>query len=211
MYLAMPNKRAHSSGGPGTVVRIEPLLATDYDEMVALWKAAGLTYRPRGRDSRKEIARQLRTPAAIFLKAVVAKGAGTRVQGAGLRVQGTTKTDHVTVLVFGPRHRRSLPCTLLSAPCSLEPIGKILGVVLGSHDERRGWINRLAVLPEYQKSGIGGILVRELEKRFDRLGLLLVAVQVDKGNRGSLRFFKGCGFRLHDDIHYLSKRKGDWA
>ena len=160
----MPKKRARGSGGPGTVIRIEPLTAPDYDGMVALWKAAGLTYRPRGRDSRREITRQLQKPTAIYLKAVVAKGTG-----------------------------------------------KLVGVVLGSHDGRRGWINRLAVLPEYQKRGVGGMLVRELERRFAHLGLLLVAVQVDKGNRGSLRFFKGCGFRLHDDIHYLSKRKGDWA
>jgi ribosomal protein S18 acetylase RimI-like enzyme len=66
-------------------------------------------------------------------------------------------------------------------------------------------------MPGHQKKGVGGMLVRELEKRFSNMGLRVVAVQVDKGNRRSLRFFRGCGFRLHDDIHYLSKRKGHWA
>ena len=66
-------------------------------------------------------------------------------------------------------------------------------------------------MPGRQKRGVGGLLVEELEKRLAKLGLLLVAVQVDKGNRRSLRFFRGLGYRLHQDIHYLSKRRGDWA
>ena len=32
--------------------------------------------------------------------------------------------------------------------------GRIVGVVLGSHDHRKGWINRLAVLPEYRRRGM---------------------------------------------------------
>ena len=31
---------------------------------------------------------------------------------------------------------------------------RIVGVVVGSHDHRKGWINRLAVLPEYQRRGL---------------------------------------------------------
>lgn len=36
---------------------------------------------------------------------------------------------------------------------------RIVGVVLGSHDHRKGWINRLAVRPEYQRRGIAVALV----------------------------------------------------
>ena len=157
----MPRRTARRSQAGDAAVRIEPLAPSDYDGLVALWKASGLTYRPRGRDSRRAITSQLKRPTAVFLKAT-----------AG---------------------------------------GMLVGAVLGSHDGRRGWINRLAVMPGRQKRGVGGALVKELERRLDRLGLLLVAVQVDKGNRRSLRFFKDLGYRLHDDIHYLSKRKGDWA
>ncbi len=156
----MPKRPAGKDRG-GADICIEPLAASDYDGMVAIWKASGLTFRPRGRDSRRAISAQLRLPVSIFLKAVVD--------------------------------------------------GKLVGAVLGSHDGRRGWINRLAVLPGYQKRGVGGMLVKELERRLGRLGLLLVAVQVDRGNRRSLRFFKALGYRLHMDIHYLSKRKFPWV
>ena len=41
----------------------------------------------------------------------------------------------------------------------------VVGVVLGTHDGRRGWINRLAVLPAYRRQGIACRLVREVEAR----------------------------------------------
>jgi ribosomal protein S18 acetylase RimI-like enzyme len=153
------------SCAPEAKVVLGPVTAADYDGLVALWKASGLTYRPRGRDGRRAIARQLRHPTAIYIKATAIEG-----------------------------RRRML-----------------VGAVLGSHDGRRGWINRLAVLPGYRRRGVAGLLVRALERRLGALGLLVWAVQVDKGNRGSLAFFRALGYLLHDDIHYLSKRKGPWC
>jgi len=197
----MPKRPAGVGEEGSLAIKIEPLAPSDYDGMVALWKAAGLTYRPRGRDSRKAISAQMKRPTAIYLKAVVAKGTGCRVPGAGSAGRKSAAA----------RSSSSSPCTLHPAPGTLGPTGKMVGVVLGSHDGRRGWINRLAVMPGCQKRGVGGMLVKELERRLAKLGLLLFAVQVDVGNRRSLKFFKGLGFRMHNDVHYLSKRKGDWA
>jgi ribosomal protein S18 acetylase RimI-like enzyme len=41
----------------------------DYDDLVALWKAAGLEHRPDGRDSRASVARDLARPGNLFLMA----------------------------------------------------------------------------------------------------------------------------------------------
>ena len=161
----MTSKRHELIEAPGRPIRIEPLKLADYEEMVRLWRSAGLHYRPRGRDSRRDMARQLRLPAAVYLKAV------TRADGKS----------------------------------------RIVGVVLGTHDGRRGWINRLAVLPEFQRLGLGRRLVAQLDKRFRALGLDIVAVQVDKGNRASMGFFAALGYVRHSDIHYYSKRKGPWV
>jgi ribosomal protein S18 acetylase RimI-like enzyme len=201
----MPKRRPGDGEAGGAAIRIGPLTALDYDDMVALWKAAGLTFRPRGRDSRRSITAQLNQPTSMYLKAVVARGKGYGVKGNGDRIQA----PRVKYIRISTRIPASI--TLNPKPYAPGPTEKIVGVVLGSHDGRRGWINRLAVLPGFQKRGVGGMLVKELERRLAKLGLLLVAVQVDRGNRRSLRFFKGLGYRLHDDIHYLSKRKGDWV
>ncbi|MCK4392559.1 hypothetical protein KAX17_06600 [Candidatus Bipolaricaulota bacterium] len=38
---------------------IRELTVNDYDALVALWKEAGLPYRPNGRDQRERIAREV--------------------------------------------------------------------------------------------------------------------------------------------------------
>jgi ribosomal protein S18 acetylase RimI-like enzyme len=44
-----------------------------------------------------------------------------------------------------------------------------LGVVIGSYETRmKGWINRLAVNPQYQKQGIAQQLVTRIEKELKR-------------------------------------------
>ena len=45
-----------------------------------------------------------------------------------------------------------------------EDRGKVVGVVLVTHDLRKGWLNRLAVPPEEQGKGIARMLVRRAEE-----------------------------------------------
>jgi ribosomal protein S18 acetylase RimI-like enzyme len=47
---------------------------------------------------------------------------------------------------------------------------KLIGVIFGSDDGRRGWINRLAVTPEFQGKGIGKKLISTLEGAFQDRG-----------------------------------------
>jgi ribosomal protein S18 acetylase RimI-like enzyme len=85
--------------------------------------------------------------------------------------------------------------------------GRLVGVVLGTHDGRKGWVNRLAVAPAFQRRGIAARLVRELEARLDALGLEIVAALIESDNRDSLEFFRAIGY-LHDpEIEYVSKRR----
>jgi N-acetylglutamate synthase len=85
--------------------------------------------------------------------------------------------------------------------------GEVVGVVLGTHDGRKGWINRLAVSPAYQRRGIARLLVREVEKRLTTLGIEITAALIESHNQTSLDFFKAIGY-LHDaEIEYVSKRR----
>ena len=85
--------------------------------------------------------------------------------------------------------------------------GQVVGVVLGTHDGRRGWINRLAVAPAYQRQGIARRLVREVEARTDALGIDIVAALIESDNEVSLAFFRGIEYAHSREVEYVSKRR----
>ena len=85
--------------------------------------------------------------------------------------------------------------------------GKLVGSVFGTHDGRKGWINRLAVSPEFQRQDVAKKLVAEVENRFSELGIDIIACLVEGWNTKSLKVFKKLGYKMHSDISYFSKRK----
>ncbi|MEW5936367.1 MAG: GNAT family N-acetyltransferase [Candidatus Thermoplasmatota archaeon] len=89
--------------------------------------------------------------------------------------------------------------------------GRMVGAVLGTHDGRKGWINRLAVHPAHRGKGIGKMLVEAVEHILEEKGILISCALVEEWNQDSLEFFEEIGYIRHDDIMYLSKRKGQWV
>lgn len=85
--------------------------------------------------------------------------------------------------------------------------GRIIGSIFGTHDGRRGWINRLAVLPDYQRQGIGARLVKAVEKQLTQQGIDIVASLIEDENQVSMKVFERLGYKKHNDIVYFSKRK----
>jgi len=90
--------------------------------------------------------------------------------------------------------------------------GRLVGVVLGTDEGRKGWINRLAVLPEVRRHGVAARLVAFCEAEFARRGRGLVCALVEDWNDPSLGLFQREGYALRKDILYLRKSlKGeDW-
>ena len=84
---------------------------------------------------------------------------------------------------------------------------KIVGSVLGTNDGRKGWINRLAVKIEYRKKGLASQLLEEVEKRFNDLGIGIIACLVEDDNPDSLKVFSKFGYSEFKGMHYLTKRK----
>ena len=82
----------------------------------------------------------------------------------------------------------------------------LIGAVLGTHDGRKGWINRLAVHPDHRGRGIGRALVEAVEARLHERGIEIVAALIEDWNETSLEVFRALGYVRHPDIHYLSKR-----
>lgn len=136
---------------------IRQLRKEDYDALIALWNDAQLSYKPKGRDKRDNIERELKNPTAIFLV--------------------------------------------------VEKDNKLIGSIFGSHDGRKGWINRLAVAPVYRKQGIATKLLKNVENRLYEMGIDIIACLVEEWNTGSMQFFEKMEYRRHHDIIYFTKRK----
>jgi len=86
---------------------------------------------------------------------------------------------------------------------------KAVGCILATHDGRKGWINRVAVDPEYRRKGIGSTLIRHAEKHLESLGMEIITCLIEDWNDSSMKLFTSLGYIKHDDIFYFSKRKND--
>ena len=81
---------------------IREMRIEDYEALVSLWREAGLSFRPRGRDRREAIARELRGEEAIFLVA----DEGGRLVGSVLATHDGRK-GWINRLAVHPERRRS--------------------------------------------------------------------------------------------------------
>ncbi|HII40718.1 MAG TPA: GNAT family N-acetyltransferase [Thermoplasmata archaeon] len=136
-------------------VTIRRLRLSDYAAMIALFDVCDLQPRVRGRDSRPNIAKQLRSHRTVYLGAF---------DGA-----------------------------------------RLVGTVLGTHDTRKGWINRLAVLPEYRHRGLAVKLVRACERALRKEGLQIMAALVEADNVASQSLFRKLGYETTDILYYRRK------
>ena len=85
--------------------------------------------------------------------------------------------------------------------------GTLVGVALVSDDGRKGWINRLAVMPEAQGKGIARRLILESENALRARGRRLFCVQIESYNKASIELFERAGYKKEDDIFYFTKRE----
>ena len=84
--------------------------------------------------------------------------------------------------------------------------GKLVGSVLGTHDGRKGWINRLAVAPKFRRQGIARMLVNDVQNRLYELGIEMVACLIYDRNVRSMEVFEKLGYKRESDIVYFTKR-----
>ncbi len=85
---------------------------------------------------------------------------------------------------------------------------RMVGIVFGTDDGRKGWLNRLAVDEDYREEGIGKGLVKRLENVFKSKGFKIWAVLIEPDNPEAMVFFEHLGFE-DVDIKYYSKRESE--
>jgi ribosomal protein S18 acetylase RimI-like enzyme len=82
---------------------------------------------------------------------------------------------------------------------------RIVGVILGSHDHRKGWINRLAVLPAYRGYGVASALVAACEKALSGVGIEIIGALIEPANLASCALFEKLGYRNDVPARYYRK------
>ena len=85
-------------------------------------------------------------------------------------------------------------------------VERIVGVVLGTHDGRKGWINRLAVAKDFRRQNIASKLVTAVETRLNSLDIDIIACLIEPENAASKTFFSKLGY-TNAPVEYFSKKK----
>ena len=83
---------------------------------------------------------------------------------------------------------------------------KFVGVVLGTHDGRKGWINRLAVAKDFRRQNVATRLVNAEETRLNELGIDVIACLIEPENSISRTFFRRLGY-TKAPVEYFSKKR----
>jgi len=83
--------------------------------------------------------------------------------------------------------------------------GKLVGKVMGTQDARRGYIFHLAVDTAHRRRGIASALIRECIKGMRKAGARRIYLFARSGNRASMAFWKRAGWRVVDDVSFLSR------
>ena len=83
--------------------------------------------------------------------------------------------------------------------------GRIVGTVMAGYEGHRGWVNYLAVDPDYRRRGFGHTLMKEAERRLLEMGCPKVNLQIRAENEDAVSFYERIGF-TRDEVLSMGKR-----
>ncbi|MFX1314075.1 MAG: GNAT family N-acetyltransferase [Promethearchaeota archaeon] len=81
---------------------------------------------------------------------------------------------------------------------------KIISVVMGGFDGRRGYVHHLAIDPDYQKKGYGKMIMDELIERFRKKGVHKIHLFIQKNNQEVVSFYQHLGWEIREDLIMMS-------
>ena len=83
--------------------------------------------------------------------------------------------------------------------------GRIIATCIAGYEGHRGWINYLAVSPQYRRQGFATQMIREAEKILKDVGCPKINLQIRSSNKEVIEFYKAIGFNK-DDVVSMGKR-----
>jgi ribosomal-protein-alanine N-acetyltransferase len=86
--------------------------------------------------------------------------------------------------------------------------GSVIGYQISTAMQKGGHLARLAVDPDFQRQGIGAVLLDDLLTRFERRGAARVTVNTQKDNLASIALYERFGFRTTGESYPVYQYKG---
>jgi putative acetyltransferase len=83
---------------------------------------------------------------------------------------------------------------------------RLAGAVLCGHDGRRGYLDHMAVLPEYRGRGLGRQMVESCLASLAALGILKCNIFLYADNESGQQFWNRCGWAARHDLKVLQRK-----
>lgn len=83
---------------------------------------------------------------------------------------------------------------------------KMLAVGLANFDGRRGWINRVAVDPDYRGLGLAGRIIEAGEEFLRGIGAVVMCALIEEENAPSMDTFEAAGYTCEPKFKMFTKR-----
>ena len=118
----------------------------------------------------------------------------------------------ISGLPYKPKGRDSyelLTKEMMNPECAffgLYDDNNMIGVVIANFDGRRGWINRLAIDPDYRGQKHAGRLIDKAEEFLKERGALVICALIGDINYPSISTFQTAGYVCENEIKYFAKR-----
>ena len=81
---------------------------------------------------------------------------------------------------------------------------KVISVVIGAFDGRRGYVHHLAVDPDYQKMGFGKTIMDALIEQFRTKNIQKVHLFIEKSKKSVVKFYSNLGWDVREDLVMMS-------
>lgn len=78
--------------------------------------------------------------------------------------------------------------------------GAVVGTTMAGYDGHRGWLHKVAVLPQYQRRGVATALVRRALAALRDAGCTKVNLQIRATNSVVRGFYESLGFEIEERL-----------
>ena len=76
----------------------------------------------------------------------------------------------------------------------------VVGTTIAGYDGFRGWLHKVAVLPQYRNQGLATALVRDAIRALRSVGCTKVNLQIRASNAKVRRFYESLGFETEERL-----------